>query len=165
MREKFHLRMRMLDMWAEKGFWCWYYRDVQEDRSGVALRWSGVREEAQPSPYRWSPEQWYSYVCRGQGHSLVIFTELTMDCEWLRCLRKQRGPRLTLSQSPPLSTEPVREPTLLASKATVTEHKDAVVLTCLKWHWHLHPVVLQWPESAAHGEDEAVPGQQHPHHR
>lgn len=58
---------------------------------------------------------------RGQGHSLVTFTALTMDCEWLRSLRKQRGPRSTLSQSPPLSTEPVREPTLLASKTTVTE--------------------------------------------
>ncbi|EPQ05128.1 Carcinoembryonic antigen-related cell adhesion molecule 6 [Myotis brandtii] len=50
---------------------------------------------------------------------------------------------------------PLNMPTLLASNTTVTENEDAVVMTC---HTDkLHQLVIQCYESAAEGEDEAIP--------
>jgi hypothetical protein len=35
----------------------------------------------------------------------------------------------------------------------------------LSRHWNLHSIDLQWPEPAAHREDDAISGQQKPQHR
>ncbi|XP_045701349.1 carcinoembryonic antigen-related cell adhesion molecule 21-like [Phyllostomus hastatus] len=60
--------------------------------------------------------------------------------------------------------EPVIMAILVASNTTVTENKDAVVLTCYTKR-NLHTVVLQWHESATYREDEAVLAKQNPYHK
>lgn len=63
-----------------RGSLCWDYKDACVNRSGVTLGWSRIREEVQPSPNTLSPEQRQFSFWRGQGHPLVTFTELTVDC-------------------------------------------------------------------------------------
>uniref|UniRef100_A0A4X1W228 CEA cell adhesion molecule 21 n=1 Tax=Sus scrofa TaxID=9823 RepID=A0A4X1W228_PIG len=72
------------------------------------------------------------------------------------------------SKSDPLRLDvkyPVAKPIVEANSTTVTEHEDTVVLKCLTNDTGSPSPVLQWPESTAHREDGAVPGQRHPHHR
>ena len=89
-RAEFHLLMRVQDTWAGKGSLCWEYRDVHGNLSGLTLGSSGAREEAQHPLYTLSPQEWQSIFCKSEDYAHMTFTNSTVDCGGLWCLK---GPR------------------------------------------------------------------------
>ena len=128
---------------SETTWWggCWtqgltrHHRDVEGTGQGSSRgTW---RSERRCCPLLTLPPwgETQDLVHRVRAILWVAFTEVTGPQEWLRSLRKERGPR-PQTHSPPshllcFSADPVAKPIVEANSTTVTEHEDTVVLKCL----------------------------------